>query len=86
MSNNLVERFVKPFVVALKNFMFCKTVDSTTTTAKLFSIVQTARDNGLKSEKYLTYILSKINKKDINDLLPWSNKLSKYLLITNKDI
>ena len=76
-SNNLAERVVKPFVIARKSFLFCKTADGATTTGKLFSIVQTARANGLKSEEYLTYVISNINKKDINDLLPWSNKLPK---------
>ncbi len=81
LSNNLAERVVKPFVIARKNFLFCKTADGVSTTGKLFSIVQTARANGLKSEQYLTYVISNINKKDINDLLPWSNKLPKELLI-----
>ena len=80
-SNNLAERVVKPFVIARKSFLFCKTADGATTTGKLFSIVQTARANGLKSEEYLTYVISNINKKDINNLLPWSNKLPKELLI-----
>ena len=80
-SNNLAERVVKPFVIARKSFLFCKTADGATTTGKLFSIVQTARANGLKSEEYLTYVISNINKKDIKDLLPWSNKLPKELLI-----
>lgn len=80
-SNNLAERVVKPFVIARKSFLFCKTADGATTTGKLFSIVQTARANGLKSEEYLTYVISNINKKDINELLPWSNKLPKELLI-----
>lgn len=80
-SNNLAERAVKPFVIARKLFLFYKTADGATTTGKLFSIVQTARANGLKSKEYLIYVISNINKKDINDLLPWSNKLPKELLI-----
>ena len=85
-SNNLAERVVKPFVIARKSFLFCKTADGATTTGKLFSIVQTARANGLKSEEYLTYVISNINKKDINELLPWSNKLPKHLLINKLNI
>ena len=81
MSNNLAERVAKPFVIARKNFLFYKTADGATTTGKLFSIVQTAKANGLKSEEYLTYVINKINKVDIDDLLPFSNKLPKQLLI-----
>ena len=83
-SNNLAERVVKPFVTARKSFLFCKTVDGATTTGKLFSLVQTARANGVKSEQYIAYVISNINKKDINDLLPWSDKLPKDLLISSK--
>ena len=53
-------------------YLFCNTADGAITTGKLFSIVQTARANGLKSEQYLTYVISNINIKDINDLLLWS--------------
>ena len=60
---------------------YAGTADRANTTDRLFSIAQTARANGLKSEQYLTYVISNINKKDINDLLPWSNKLPKELLI-----
>lgn len=84
LSNNLAERVVKPFVVNRRSFLFCKTIDGAMTTGKLFSIVQTARANGLKSEQYLSYVISSINKKDINDLLPWSDKLPKDLLISSK--
>lgn len=83
-SNNLAERVVKPFVIARKNFLFCKTSDGAITTGKLFSLVQTARANGLKSEQYLAYILNNINKKDIDDLLPWSKNLPKELSISHK--
>ena len=83
-SNNLAERVVKPFVTARKSFLFCKTADGAITTGKLFSLVQTARANGVKSEQYIAYVISNINKKDINDLLPWSDKLPKDLLISSK--
>lgn len=84
MSNNLAERVVKPFVIARKNFLFCKTADGAVTTGKLFSIVQTAKANGLKSEEYLTFVIQNISKKNIEDLLPWSKTLPKELLISSK--
>lgn len=40
------------------------------TTGKLFSIVQADKTNCLKSEESLTYVISNINKKEINNLLP----------------
>lgn len=79
--NNLAERVVKPFVLSRRSFMFCRTAEGAEVTAKLFSIVQTARANGIKSELYLKYVIENIGKKDISSLLPWSEELPKELKI-----
>ena len=84
MSNNLAERVVKPFVIARKNFLFCKTADGAITTGKLFSIVQTAKANGLKSEDYLAYVIQNIDKKELDELVPWSEKLPDNLKIFDR--
>lgn len=84
MSNNLAERIVKPFVIARKNFLFCKTADGAITTGKLFSIVQTAKANGLKSEDYLAYVIQNIDKKELDELVPWSEKLPDNLKIFDR--
>ena len=83
-SNNLAERTVKPFVIFRKSFMFCKTKEGAETTSKAFSIVQTARANGVIVELYLKYVLENIAKKPIEELLPWSDKLPSNIKITNK--
>lgn len=80
-SNNLAERTVKPFVIARKNFMFCKTSDGADVTGKLFSIIQTARANGLKTELYIKYVIDNIGRKDINTLLLWSENIKKKFMI-----
>ncbi len=85
-SNNLAERVVKPFVIARKSFLFCKTAEGADVTAKLFSIVQTARANGLKSEQYLSYCLENIRIKPVEDFLPWSEALPEEIRITGKDL
>ncbi|MCM1130968.1 MAG: IS66 family transposase [Roseburia sp.] len=81
-NNNLAERTIKPFVVARKNFMFCKTADGAQTTGKLFSIIQTTRANGIKTELYLKYVIENIDKMDINNLLPWSENIVKQFKIS----
>ena len=86
LCNNLAERVVKPFVIARKSFLFCKTADGADVTAKLFSIVQTARANGLKSEQYLSYCLRNIRIKPVEELLPWSKSLPEEVKITQKDL
>ena len=55
-------------------------------TGKFFSIVQTARANGLKSEKYIAYCLSNIGKIKTEDLLPTSSKLPDDIYITHRDV
>ena len=85
LHNNLAERAVKPFVIARKNFLFCKTISGAEATGRIFSIVQSARANGLKSEKYIAYCLSNIAKIPAEDLLPTSTKLPKDIYITCQD-
>ena len=86
MDNNLAERVVKPFVIARKSFLFCKTADGADVTAKLFSIVQTARANGLKSEQYLSYCLKNIRTVPIDELLPWSEKIPSEIRINRTEL
>lgn len=83
-SNNLAERAVKPFVISRKNFLFSKTENGALASGVLFSIIQTAKANGLCVERYLNYILENINKKNIDELLPWSKKLPKELKLNLK--
>ena len=87
LDNNRIERdAIKAFVINRKNFLFCKSADGAINTAKIFTIVQTARANGLKVEPYLKYLISNINKEPLDKLLPWSNNLPNEIKIASKDI
>lgn len=87
LDNNRIERdAIRPFVINRKNFLFCKSVGGAVSTAKIFTIVQTARANGLKVEPYLKYLISNINKEPLDKLLPWSPSLPSELKITSKDL
>ena len=60
------------FAIGRKNFLFSATTKGAKTTGILFSIVQTAKANGLIPEKYLEYVIDNINiSNNIDDLLPW---------------
>ena len=75
-DNNLAERTVKPFVIGRKNFMFCKTESGAEVTSKMYSIVQTAINNGIHAERYIKYVLENIDKTtNIENLLPWSEEI-----------
>ena len=77
-SNNRAERSIKPFVIDRKNFLFANTPKGATGSAIMFSLIQTAIENGLDPYKYLTWLLRKANNADLTDtqfvqsLLPWN--------------
>ena len=56
-SNNRAERSIKPFVIDRKNFLFANTPGGAKASAVTFSIIETAKENGLNPYAYLTYIL-----------------------------
>ncbi|MEJ8553127.1 transposase domain-containing protein, partial [Tepidibacter sp. Z1-5] len=60
--------------------------------ALIYSIIETAKANGLVSEKYLLYLMNAISKLEDIDrtkanllaLMPWSDTLPEELQIKNK--
>ena len=56
LSNNIAERSIKPFVISRKNFLFANTPSGATSSAVIFSMIETAKANSLDPYKYLTYI------------------------------
>ena len=77
-SNNRAERSIKPFVIDRKNFLFANTPKGATGSAVMFSLIQTAIENGLDPYNYLTWLLRTANNADLTDaqavqnLLPWN--------------
>ena len=77
-SNNRAERSIKPFVIDRKNFLFANTPKGATGSAVMFSLIQTAIENGLDPYKYLTWLLKQAKDVDLTDaevvqrLLPWN--------------
>ena len=86
-DNNRIERdAIKVFVICRKNFLFCKNANGAEKTAKIFSIVQTARANGLKVEEYIKYLIENIDKVELEKLLPWHKDLPDKLRIHPDEI
>ena len=78
LSNNRAERSIKPLVMSRKNWLFCNSVSGAGASAIAFSIIETAKENGLKPFEYLNFLLETLpNAKtsQIDDLLPWSDSL-----------
>ena len=78
-SNNRAERSIKPFVIGRKNWLFANTPRGAKASAILYSIIETAKENGLNPYEYLTYIFTNAPNWDIHSnidnlerLIPWS--------------
>jgi len=84
-DNNKSERAIKPFVLGRKNFLFSKSPKGATASGIAYSIVETAKSNGLVAFNYLTYLFEKLpnvdleNYDELDALLPWSKDLPDYL-------
>jgi transposase len=81
LDNNGSERSIKPFVIGRKNWMFANTPRGARSSAIVYSIVETAKENGLSPLVYLTYIFEQLPNLDntsdaaLDNLLPWSEAL-----------
>jgi len=78
-DNNRAERAVKPFVIGRKNWLFSNTASGAQASAMMYSLVETAKANGLIPFDYLRYLLEQLptNPENIDYLLPWNVKLTK---------
>lgn len=72
-SNNRAERSIKPFVIDRKNFLFANTPGGAQGSAVIFSLIQTAIENGLDPWRYMTWLIDNAAKGDVDavGLLPW---------------
>lgn len=76
LSNNAAERAVKPFVIGRKNWLFCNTVGGANSSAIIYSLIETAKENNLKPYDYLEWVFENIKlNTDTKKLLPWSDDL-----------
>ena len=84
-DNNRSERSIKPFVIGRKNFLFSNTPKGAQSSAIIYSIVETAKENKLIPFEYLKYLFEQLpnvdttNKETIDQLVANDSiKLSKY--------
>jgi transposase len=78
-DNNRAERAVKPFVIGRKNWLFNHNHRGAEASAILYSIIETAKANGLTPFDYIEHCLAQLSHPncDLNNLLPWQVNLSK---------
>jgi transposase len=76
-DNNGAENHVRPIALGRKNWLFATSVKGAYAIATWYSIIETAKANGLEPYFYLKYLLTEFpiwqsEGKDIEGLLPWN--------------
>jgi transposase len=79
LDNNLAENAIRPFVIGRKNWLFSDSVHGAKASANLYSLIETAKANGLEPYHYLAHMFRELPKAttldDIDALLPWKVNL-----------
>ena len=74
-SNNAAERAIRPLALGRKNYLFAGSDSGGDRAAAMYTLIETAKLNGLDPELYLREVLRRIADHPINrigDLLPWN--------------
>ena len=74
-SNNAAENQIRPAAVGRKNWLFCGSDVGGERAAVFYTLVRTARLNGVEPEAWLTDVIARIGSHPINrlaELLPWN--------------
>ena len=75
MTNNAVERAIRPLAMTRKNYLFAGSDFGGARAAAMYTLTETAKMNGLNPEGYLRDVLARIADHPINridELLPWN--------------
>lgn len=74
-DNNACENAIRPFVVGRRNWLFADTVGGATASANLYSLIETAKANGIEPYQYLCALFAALpnasHLEDYEALLPW---------------
>ena len=79
LSNNAAENAIRPFTVGRKNWLFADTPKGASASAAVYSLIETAKANGLNVFAYLQHLLLYMpdtdwqnHPEELDDLMPWS--------------
>ena len=83
-DNNLAENTIRPFVIGRKNWLFSQSVKGVKASANLYSLIETAKANGLEPYAYLRTLFTELPQalsvEDIEKLLPGSIKVEHIVI------
>ena len=80
------ERSLKGYCTGRRNWLFYDTVDGAEASAIIYTMVETARLNGVDARMYLQYLLEKMSahkneehsSEFLDTMMPWSDEFSEY--------
>lgn len=92
-DNGACERHIRPFATARKVWLFCNTIDGAKATAILYTLVETAKANGVDPYYYLKYLLDSMpahmddhDRGFLADMMPWSEAFKEYAAKEKADL
>jgi len=75
-DNNGIENKIRPFAIGRKNWLFSTSQAGAKASANLYSLIETAKANGLNEYDYLKWVFAKLpaatTVEQIEALLPWN--------------
>jgi transposase len=79
-DNNPMEQAIRPFTLGRKNWLFAGSPRGAEASAFIYSLIETAKANGLEPKRYLTELFERhplaLNDEQRSELLPWNFKFS----------
>jgi len=84
LSNNAAENAIRPFTVGRKNWLFADTPKGASASATIYSLVETAKANGLNVYAYLQHLLLYMPDtewqrypEELDELMPWAPEVQE---------
>jgi len=75
-DNNATERAIRPFVIGRRNWLFADTPKGASASANLYSLIETAKANGIEPYRYLRHLFKELpaaeTVEQIQALLPFN--------------
>ena len=91
-SNNLAENAIRPFTLGRKNWLFCDTAKGAEASAIVYSMVETAKANGIEPFAYLQHVLVQLpylgknhSHEELEALMPWAPYIQQNFGMKNSD-
>lgn len=83
-DNNRAENAIRPFTLGRKNWLFANSQAGAKASANLYSLIETAKANGLNPYEYLKVVFKELPNAQsvdaIEKLLPWNASLNPELI------